>query len=141
MFDPKTGVVKPALTIQPGADLSDSFSPDGTTLAVATDDSGRIPAEIQLYNLRDASHTTLKVKDWGLGYGMDWNPDGKSLWVHARTSKNVEAIVNVDLQGNVTPLLEDTENRVGWAVPSLDGSRIAFYKQSMSSNAWLVRDF
>jgi DNA-binding winged helix-turn-helix (wHTH) protein/Tol biopolymer transport system component len=141
MFDPKTGVVKPALTIQPGADLSDSLSPDGTTLAVAADDSGRIPAEIQFYKLRDDSHTTLKVKGWGLGYGMDWNPDGKNLWVHARTLKGEEAIVNVDLQGNVTPLFEDTENRVGWAVPSLDGSRIALYNQSMSSNVWLLRDF
>jgi serine/threonine protein kinase/dipeptidyl aminopeptidase/acylaminoacyl peptidase len=139
-FDPKTGAVKPALTIQQGEDLSDSFSPDGTTLAVALDYSGRIPAEIQLYNLRDASHTTLKVKGWGLGYGMDWNPDGKSLWVHA-TSKGVEAIVNVDLQGNVTPLFEDTENRAGWAIPSPDGSRVAYSTLNLSSNVWLLRDF
>jgi hypothetical protein len=89
----------------------------------------------------DASHTTLKVKGWGLGYGMDWNPDGKSLWVQARTSKGVEAIVNVDLQGNVTPLFEDAENRFGWAVPSPDGSRVAYYKLSCSSNVWLLRDF
>jgi Tol biopolymer transport system component len=140
MFDPKTGAVKPALTIQHGEDLSDSFSPDGTTLAVGLTPIGRIPAEIQLYNLRDASHTTLKVKGWGLGYGMDWNPDGKSLWVHA-TSKGVEAIVNVDLQGNVTPLFEDAENRVGWAVPSPDGSRVAYYTLNFSSNVWLLRDF
>ena len=133
-------MVKPALTIQQGEDLSDSFSPDGTTLAVGLTPIGRIPAEIQLYNLRDASHTTLKVKGWGLGYGMDWNPDGKSLWVHA-TSKGVEAIVNVDLQGNVTPLFEDAENRVGWAVPSPDGSRVAYYTQNFSSNVWLLRDF
>ena len=140
-FDPKTGGVKPALVIQKGADFPKSFSPDGTTLAVAPDFGARIPGEIQLYNLRDASHTTLKVKGWGLGYGMDWNPDGRSLWVHVRTLKGAEAIANVDLQGNVTPLLEDTENRVGWAVPSPDGSRVAFYKQSMSSNVWLLRDF
>jgi Tol biopolymer transport system component len=70
---------------------------------------------------------------------MDWNPDGNSLWVHARNSKSGEAIVNVDLQGNVTPLVEDTENRVGWAVPSPDGSRVAFYKQDMSSNVAIER--
>jgi DNA-binding winged helix-turn-helix (wHTH) protein/Tol biopolymer transport system component len=140
MFDPKTGVVKPALTIHGGI-LNESFSPDGTTLAVAPDYGGRIPAEIQLYNLRDASQSTLKVKGWRISYGMDWNPDGKSLWVHARTSKGVEAIVNVDLEGNVTPLLEDTENRVGWAVPSLDGSRVAYWKSNLSSNVWLLRDF
>ncbi len=62
---------------------------------------------------------TLKVKGWGLGYGMDWNPDGKSLWVHA-TSKGVEAIVNVDLQGNVTPLFEDAA-KPGWLGDSFAG--------------------
>ena len=140
-FDPKTGVVAPVLTIQQGADFAKSFSPDGTTLAVAPDFGARIPGEIQLYNLRDASHTTLKVKGWGLGYGMDWNPDGKSLWVHVRTSKGAEAIANVDLQGNVTPLLEDTENRVIWAIPSPDGSRVAYFTENLSSNVWLLRDF
>jgi DNA-binding winged helix-turn-helix (wHTH) protein/Tol biopolymer transport system component len=140
-FDPPTGVVAPVLTIQPGADFAKSFSPDGTTLAVAPDFGARIPGEIQLYNLRDASHITLKVNGWGLGYGMDWNPDGKSLWVHARTLKGAEAIVNVDLQGNVTPLFEDTEKRVGWAIPSPDGSRVAYYKLSCSSNVWVLRDF
>ena len=130
----------PALRI-PGANLSKSFSPDGTTLAVATDRNGRVPAEIQLYNLRDATHITLKVEGWGTDYGMDWNPDGKSLWLHARTAKGVNAIVNIDLQGHVTPLLEDSENQLGWAIPSPDGSRLAYSKQNISSNVWLLRDF
>jgi hypothetical protein len=38
-------------------------------------------------------------------------------------------------------MLEDTENLIGWAVPSPDGSHIAFYKQSMSSDVWLLSDF
>jgi hypothetical protein len=110
-------------------------------LASALDLSGRIPAEIQLCNLKDASHTSLKVNGWGIRFGLDWNSDGKSLWVHARTSKGEEEIVNVDLHGNGTPLFEDTENLVVWAIPSPDGSRVAYYKQSMSSNVWLLRDF
>jgi hypothetical protein len=57
--------------------------------------------------------TTLKIQGWAINYGIDWNPDGKSLWINARASKDVAGIVNVDLQGNVTPLFEDTENRVG----------------------------
>jgi len=72
---------------------------------------------------------------------MDWNPDGKSLWINTRTSKKVGAVVNVDLHGNVRPLFEDTENRVGWAIPSPDGSRVAYYKSNISSNVWLLRDF
>jgi Tol biopolymer transport system component len=119
MFDPKTGVVKPALTIHGGI-LNESFSPDGTTLAVAPDYGGRIPAEIQLYNLRDASQSTLKVKGWRISYGMDWNPDGRSLWISARTSRGVGAIVSVDLQGNVTPLFEDTQ-KPSWLGDSFAG--------------------
>jgi Tol biopolymer transport system component len=140
-FDPKTGAVKPALTIR-GVGFPKSFSPDGMTLAVAPDrSSGRIPAEIQLYNLRDATRTTLELKGWGINYGLDWNPDGKSLWINAMTSERVGAVVNVDLQGNVTPLFEDTENEVGWAIPSPDGSRVAYFKANPSSNVWLLRDF
>jgi Tol biopolymer transport system component len=140
-FDPKTGVLKPALTIQ-GLNFPDSLSPDGLTLTVAPErSSGRIPAEIQLYSLRDASRTTLKVKGWTINYGIDWNPDGKSLWINARASKEGSAIVNVDLQGNVTRLFEDTENRVGWAVPSPDGSRVASSTLNLSSNVWLLHDF
>jgi len=45
--------------------------------------------------------------------------------------------MNVDL----TPLLEDTESRVGYAIPSPDGSRVAYWKQNISSNVWLLRDF
>jgi hypothetical protein len=66
---------------------------------------------------------------------------GKSLWVHARTPKGVSAIVNIDRQGHVTPLLEDSENQLGWAIPSPDGSRVAYSKQNISSNVWLMRDF
>jgi Tol biopolymer transport system component len=139
-FDPKTGVMVPALTI-PGANLSESFSPDGTTLAVGTDRTGRVPSEIELYNLRDATHSTLRVEGWGTDYGMDWNPDGKSLWVHARTPKGVAAIVNIDRQGHVTPLLEDSENQLGWAIPSPDGTWVAYSKPNISSNVWLLRDF
>jgi Tol biopolymer transport system component len=140
-FDPKTGVIKPALTIQ-GGSFPESFSPNGTTLAAAPDaSSGRIPAEIQLYSLRDASRTTLKLEGWGIYFGLDWNPDGKSLWINANNSKNVMAVVNVDLRGNVTSLFEDTENQVGWAVPSPDGSRVAYYKTKFTSDVWLLRDF
>jgi hypothetical protein len=45
------------------------------------------------------------------------------------------------VKGNATPLFEDTENRFGWAIPSLDGSRVAYWKQNLSSKVWLLRDF
>lgn len=139
-FDPRTGVVKLVLTIH-GGDFPDSLSPDGTTLAVAPDRSGRIPAEIQFYSLRDSSRTTLEVKGWGGIYSIDWNPDGKSLWIGAATSMDVAGLVNVDLHGNVTPLIVDTESNVGFGIPSPDGSQVAYWKWDASSNVWLLRDY
>jgi hypothetical protein len=69
-------------------------------------------------------------------------PETKPFQMHLRfLTIRVEAIMNVDLQGNVTPLLEDTESRVGYAIPSPDGSRAAYWKQNISSNVWLLRDF
>jgi hypothetical protein len=44
-------------------------------------------------------------------------------------------------RGSVTPLFEDAENQVGWAIPSPDGSRVAYYKANISSNVWLLRSF
>jgi DNA-binding winged helix-turn-helix (wHTH) protein/Tol biopolymer transport system component len=139
-FDPKTGEVKPALTIQ-GGDFPDSLSPDGTTIAVAPARSGQIPAEIQLYRLRDSSRSTLNVAGWGPIHSIDWNPDGKSLWIGATTSKGEAGIVKVDLQGNVTPLVEDAENNIGFGIPSPDGSQVAYWRWDASSNVWLLRDF
>jgi DNA-binding winged helix-turn-helix (wHTH) protein/Tol biopolymer transport system component len=139
-FDPKTGTLKLALTIQ-GGDFPDGFSPDGTTIAVAPDRSGRIPGVIQLYSLRDSSRSTLEVKGWGGIYSIDWNPDGKSLWIGARTLKDVAGLVNVDLRGNVTPLVEDAENNIGFGVPSPDGSRVAYWRWDASSSVWLLHDF
>jgi dipeptidyl aminopeptidase/acylaminoacyl peptidase len=139
-FDPKTGVVKPSLRI-PGGDFPDSLSPDGTTLAVAPDRNRRIPAEIQLYNLKDSSRTTLEVKGRGTVYSIDWNPDGKSLWVGAPTSEDVAGVVRVDLQGNVTPLIEDAETTVCCGIPSTDGSHVAYWRWDARSNVWLLRGF
>jgi hypothetical protein len=42
---------------------------------------------------------------------------------------------------DVTPLLEDTESRVGYAIFPPDGSRVAYWKQNISTNVWLLRDF
>jgi Tol biopolymer transport system component/DNA-binding winged helix-turn-helix (wHTH) protein len=139
-FDPKTGVVKPSLTIQ-GGDFPGGLSPDGTTLAVAPDRSGRIPAVIQLYKLRDSSRTTLEVRGWGPIQTIDWNPDGKSLWISARTSTDVVGLVRVDFKGNVTPLVVDTVGNLGFGIPSPDGRHIAYWKWDVASDVWLLHDF
>jgi Tol biopolymer transport system component/DNA-binding winged helix-turn-helix (wHTH) protein len=141
-FDPKSGAINPAISLKvPFGKASHSLSPDGKTLAVAAYRRGKIPAEVYLYSLRDNSRTTIKIEGWGAIEYLDWNPDGKSFWVSAVTPKNLHALVRVDLKGNATPLYFETENQVGWGIPSLDGSHIAYWKGDASSNAWLVRDF
>jgi hypothetical protein len=47
----------------------------------------------------------------------------------------------VDLHGRAKPLLQDMQKEVGWAIPSPDGRRIAFWQAGGSSNAWLLQGF
>ena len=38
-------------------------------------------------------------------------------------------------------MLEEKSMRIGWAIPSPDGKRLALWKASGSANAWLVENF
>jgi hypothetical protein len=47
-------------------------------------------------------------------------------------------LLKVDLSGKVTPMLEESKMNLGWAIPSPDGTKLALWKASGSSNVWLV---
>jgi len=141
-FDPRTAAVRPRVVLKvPFGKANHSLSPDGMTMAVAPYHQGKFPAEVYLYSLLDNSRSTIKIEGWGAIQFIDWNADGKSFWISAVTSKNVQGLVRVDLNGNATPYYFEAQNQVGWAIPSFDDSHIAYWKGDSSSNAWLVRDF
>lgn len=46
--------------------------------------------------------------------------------------------LKVELTGKVTPMLRESKMNLGWAIPSPDGSKLAIWKASGTSNVWLA---
>ncbi len=142
-FDPATGTQEPLPNSGHRSSTSYNWtlSPDGSIIALAEWRRGQIPAEIQLLSLKDGTSRTLSLPDWAGISSIDWAADGRSLWVSAINPAGTQALLNVDLHGRVKPLLQDMQKDVGWAIPSPDGRRIAFWQAGGSSNAWLLLGF
>src|SRR5262249_57414307 len=111
------------------------------TVAIADWRRGPAPSEIILLSLKGKAKRVLSLLDWAGISSIDWAADGRSIWVSAIRSSGEQALLSVDLQGRIRPVLQDMQRDVGWAIPSPDGRRIAFWEAGGSSNAWLLRGF
>jgi Tol biopolymer transport system component len=118
-----------------------SLSPDGKVLASAKKVGPQKELLVRLLSVADGSQRMLRVDAWaGIG-SLDWAPDGKSIWAMAYTTKDTWALLNVDLQGKVRNVLEEKNIRLGWAIPSPDGKRLALWESSGSANVWMIENF
>jgi len=142
-FDPVTGKKEPFTRIDgPEWYMQNwTFSPDGSTLALAK--KHLIPglADIRLFSVASGKDRILTLPSWTGIACLDWAADGRSLWVVASSPAGVPTLLNVDLQGKARALLEESEKDLGWAIPSPDGKHIAIWEASGSSNAWLLEGF
>jgi DNA-binding winged helix-turn-helix (wHTH) protein/Tol biopolymer transport system component len=118
-----------------------SLSPDGELLASAKKMGPEKELVIRLLSLPDASERLLQVQAWaGIG-SLDWAADGRSLWAMAYTTKDTWALLNISVSGTVTKVLEEKNLRLGWAIPSPDGKRLALWEASGSANVWMLENF
>jgi hypothetical protein len=116
------------------------LAPDGSLLAVYSPDPhvGRI----RLVSTHDGSARDLFVKGWAGLTSVDWAGDSRSMFVPAMQPDGTIVLLNIDLQGNARPLLE--QKNVGgwcWAIPSYDGKHLAAMLMNGESNAWMLEDF
>ncbi len=118
-----------------------SLSPDGEFLAIAKKEGVQKEPYIRVLSIRDHTQRIMKVQTWAGIASIDWAADGKSLWTVAYTTRDTWALLNVDLRGRVRPMLEETQMRIGWAIPSPDGQRLALWEATGGANAWLIEDF
>jgi len=118
-----------------------SLSPDGEFLAIGKKEGVQKEPYIRVLSIRDHTQRTMKVQTWAGIASIDWAADGKSLWAVAYTTRDTWALLNIDLLGRVRPMLEEKQMRIGWAIPSPDGRRLALWEASGGANAWLVEDF
>jgi Tol biopolymer transport system component/DNA-binding winged helix-turn-helix (wHTH) protein len=136
-FDPITGQQTPLGFSVPGSKYNWSLSPDGETIALA---QWRRP-EIHLVSTRTGKSRTLTLESERGVSSLDWAADGQSLWASSSTFIGTQALLNIDLRGRVHQLFQDPDRDIGWAIPSPDGHRIAFWEAGGSSNAWVLNGF
>jgi len=117
-----------------------SLSPDGTTLALAKKHRAT-PSEIRIFRMDGTGERELGLENWFAIDYLDWAADGQSLWVNAMSPAGTATLLNVAVNGKITPSLEETEMTLGWAIPSPDGRRVALWRGEQSSNVWLLEGF
>lgn len=118
-----------------------TLSPDGTTLALAKKHLVPGFADIRLLSVSTGKDRILTLQSWKGIACLDWAADGRNLWVVASSPAGVPTLLSVDLQGKATPVFEESEKDLGWAIPSPDGRHLAIWEASGSSNAWLLEGF
>ena len=123
-----------------------SLSPDGKYLA-GFKPVPRQDVVIRIISLQDESEKSISLPGWiGLN-GMDWAADGMSFWVSACTlhsspwgAPNTCTLVNVYLNGAITPLLAGRDIHFFAAIPSPNGDRLALEGETAdNSNVWTVK--
>jgi DNA-binding winged helix-turn-helix (wHTH) protein/Tol biopolymer transport system component len=141
-FDPFTGSTEPLPQLtrkdEDFYSFNWSLSPDGRTLAMAKKLSMDQAAVIRLISIGDNTETVLPVPGWAFLSSLDWSTDGKSLWVSASTTQESSALLNIKMNGQVRTALEDKKMKIGWAIQSPDGNRVALWEASGASNVWML---
>ena len=114
-----------------------SLSPDGTTLAIAKGKWGNAEPRIRLFSLNGAPERWLTIHGLPGFTALDWAADSKSLWAASAEEKE-NALVRIDLQGNVHTVWRPKNLNVRWAIPSRDGKYLALHVNSSSANVWML---
>lgn len=129
-----------------------SLSPDGKLLAFSKKLGVQGQPVIRLFSLEDAHERRISLPGWAGIATLDWSADGKSLWATAFTTSETTSglwtmgfsatgawtLLKVDLSGKVTPMLRESKMNLGWAIPSPDGTKLAIWKATGTSNVWLA---
>jgi Tol biopolymer transport system component len=113
-----------------------SLSPDGSERAIAVFEPDQ--GKIQLRSTSTGETRELLVSGWS-GFGaINWSADGKSLLVVSSNHASETTLLNITLDGSATILLSGSNPDIGYAIPSPDGSFLAIYEETGTSNVWLV---
>jgi len=138
-FDPARGTSKEILKIPESESACSGIAPDGSLLAVSWPRPNE--ARVRLVSINDGSVRDLIVKGWSGISTLDWASDSHSFFSSVMRPDGTVVLLNIDLQGNAHPLLEQKNGEMCWAVPSSDGKYLASMQMNGESNAWMVENF
>jgi serine/threonine protein kinase len=113
------------------------LSPDGTRIAAIRNPAG----PIYIFSVHGYLLRQIDVKGWSNLQRFTWGADGKGLYLSAET-RGGQALLYVDLQGNVHQLWESTgASGETIAKPSPDGRHLAIQTWTTSGNIWMMENF
>jgi DNA-binding winged helix-turn-helix (wHTH) protein/Tol biopolymer transport system component len=109
------------------------LSPDGRTVISAGHDT--LHPSLHRVDLDGSSNGVKSIPFHGPGspLGVHWTRNGRALFVESRTDNGYD-LIEFDLDGRSTVL--HTSPMLIWAVPSPDGTKIAFPDATINSNVW-----
>jgi Tol biopolymer transport system component len=142
-FDSATGATSEFFRTgdQGWQDYNWTLSPDGKLLALCKQMRVSRDAQIRLISLNGGAERAIPVREWAGISAIDWAADGKSFWASAMLRGEMRALVNIDLRGNMKPVLQESKPYIGWAISSRDGKRLAIWQATGGSNVWMLDGF
>jgi DNA-binding winged helix-turn-helix (wHTH) protein/Tol biopolymer transport system component len=148
-FDPAGGkgeqLLKAKLKTEQGPSTNWALSPDGKYLVTAKSSNPYEESGLRLFNLTQGKERDIPVSGLPLIMGMDWAADSKTLWITGYLGRGAwgarSALLNVDLTGKATVVLEGLNLELWAAIPSPDGRRLAVGRNTQSSNVSLLENF
>jgi len=138
-FDPADGTSREFLKITDQRYAIWNLAPDGSLLALYAPDPHE--GRIRLLSLRDGSTRELMVKGWAGLSTLDWAGDSRTFFSSAIRPDGTIVLLNIDLEGNAHPLLEQKNGQMCWGIPSSDGTHLANTLMNGESNAWMLERF
>ena len=132
--DGKTAARK--LTMNPAADSSPIYSPDGKTIAYRAQARAGFESDRWQLMLYDRATSTTRSLTEGFDRQTDsfqWNPDSKSLFLIAG-DEALQPIFRVDLSGGSVRKVLDSHTNDDLQI-STDGKRLVFSRQNLSAPA------
>jgi Tol biopolymer transport system component len=121
------------------------LSPDGKYLVSAKSPDPYQESALRLFDLTNGTERNIPLSAMPLIMGLDWAPDSKSMWVGGFMGRGAwgtrSGLLNVDLNGSATVVLEGLNIDITGAVPSPDGHRLALWRNTENSNVWLLENF
>ena len=114
------------------------LSPDGSRLAMVTDEQGE--RRVRIVSLPSGATHNLDVKGMSGMFFLRWSADGEGMFISDESPRG-QTLLYLDLHGNAHPVWKQSGSLRYFAVPSPNGRFLALSDFTQNSNVWMIENF